>query len=1189
MSESPQDQATPKLHARYRLTVLSTLLVILAICPAAFGQTDPTLEAGIIPFRSYSPGQFDKVDTLNGNVVIHIPLVSFPQRGGVGLSFSLIANSSNGWTIKTTCAKGGVSCTTTNGRPWGSLGPRLIEDHYAAPLVGVTSVISGYAYTTADVIVKDATGATHPMGFDASNPAYVRSTDGSGYMFVPANPSLYDQPTASSDGILYTSDGIERTFGINGGIDQQLQSMSDPDGNKIAYSLTSAPNSAGALEQTGGSYTDSMGRVISDEAYAILQELYDQVPSNSTAGCPSVGALNQPLFGSILWSVPGPNGTTQTYQFCFASVYESYTVERPTGTTTSSVPLLALQSVILPNNTYWAFIYDSANPSGSGTLAYGDLLEVVTPTGGSVSYTFAPESTCPEYSSASTRSVVTRTTNDGQGHLFNWSYSYSPGLVTTPTATTTITDPLNEQTVFNYEALQTGSCTLYEMSRQVYAGTTGSSPLLSSVSTSYQYASNPQGALQSTGWLSLSGVFPTKTVTTLDGKSTTETTTQYDSGFMNEQPVCTALIGGSGQSCSSTSYADGQYAPVQIPLGMTTSQSVYGYGSGSPGALLRTTNTSYLASSNSAYLDQDLLNLPTSIQVVNGSGAQAASTQYQYDQSGYVASTSSPLGHRTTISKWITGSTYATSNLWWNSTGTLGKTIDPNQACQTTYGYSSTYNGAYPTSVTNCLNQTTSYQYDFNIGQLTQVTDSNNQLAYYTHDELGRLKAVTYPDGASTTYTYNDGASPVNVQVSQAINSTTNKQMQINIDGFGRQIATKLLSDPYGTDEVDTSYDSLGRVASASNPYRSTSDPTYGITAYTYDAIGRPLLECEPDNGTSKGACSPGNSYTQRSYNGNVTTSYDQNRNSWQYSTDALGRLTAVVEPGALQTTYSYNALGDLLCVDQWGAATVGGACSSGTHRSFSYDSLSRLLIATNPETGPVTYSYDANGNVHKKTDARSITTTFGYDALNRLVSKTYANDPSGSPASCYLYDTTTSGTGSNVISRLTAEWTQKVATGSSCPSSPSAPITSRTVSAYDSVGRVKSETQCVGSSCSIDYPWTTTYSYDLAGNLVTYGNLAGTTLFTNSYNSAGQLCLVSTAGASTCAQGATPSSSNLFSNPIYAPHGALSGSTYGTSLTLTRTFDNRLRITGETDTGTVGVSPAVPGAAQITITGGLQ
>ena len=36
-----------------------------------------------------------------------------------------------------------------------------------------------------------------------------------------------------------------------------------------------------------------------------------------------------------------------------------------------------------------------------------------------------------------------------------------------------------------------------------------------------------------------------------------------------------------------------------------------------------------------------------------------------------------------------------------------------------------------------------------------------------------------------------------------------------------------------------TTYDGDGRKASVTNPYRTTSDPTYGITSYVYDGGGR--------------------------------------------------------------------------------------------------------------------------------------------------------------------------------------------------------------------------------------------------------------------------------------------------------------------------------------------------------------
>ena len=96
--------------------------------------------------------------------------------------------------------------------------------------------------------------------------------------------------------------------------------------------------------------------------------------------------------------------------------------------------------------------------------------------------------------------------------------------------------------------------------------------------------------------------------------------------------------------------------------------------------------------------------------------------------------------------------------------------------------------------------------------------------------------------------------------------------------------------------------------------------------------------------------------------------------------TDALGRLVRVDEPdkdtGSLgdvsspnqPTSYSYDALGNLRTVNQ-----------NTQTRTFLYDSLSRLTTATNPESGTISYQYDNNGNLTRKTDARksiSITAT---------------------------------------------------------------------------------------------------------------------------------------------------------------------------------------------------------------------
>jgi YD repeat-containing protein len=63
---------------------------------------------------------------------------------------------------------------------------------------------------------------------------------------------------------------------------------------------------------------------------------------------------------------------------------------------------------------------------------------------------------------------------------------------------------------------------------------------------------------------------------------------------------------------------------------------------------------------------------------------------------------------------------------------------------------------------------------------------------------------------------------------------------------------------------------------------------------------------------------------------------------------------------------------------------------------------VNRLTSATKPRSGTTSYTYDADGNVLSKADARSITITYAYDALNRVEYKTYSD---GTPTAGFFYD----------------------------------------------------------------------------------------------------------------------------------------------------------------------------------------
>jgi YD repeat-containing protein len=99
---------------------------------------------------------------------------------------------------------------------------------------------------------------------------------------------------------------------------------------------------------------------------------------------------------------------------------------------------------------------------------------------------------------------------------------------------------------------------------------------------------------------------------------------------------------------------------------------------------------------------------------------------------------------------------------------------------------------------------------------------------------------------------------------------------------------------------------------------------------------------------------------------------------------------------------YEYDVLDNLTRVDQKGNTPD---TTKWRTRMFTYDSLSQLRTALNPESGTIQYSYDSDGNLATRIDARTITTTFSYDALHRLTSKTYTGGSPATPTATYCYD----------------------------------------------------------------------------------------------------------------------------------------------------------------------------------------
>jgi hypothetical protein len=183
---------------------------------------------------------------------------------------------------------------------------------------------------------------------------------------------------------------------------------------------------------------------------------------------------------------------------------------------------------------------------------------------------------------------------------------------------------------------------------------------------------------------------------------------------------------------------------------------------------------------------------------------------------------------------------------------------------------------------------------------------------------MGRIAQTNSPDGGQVTRTYFTSSFPFSVTTAKKLDASRNIVSQLYVDGLARIAQGILCEDgPTCSQQIktDTTYDGNGRKSTASNPYRSTTDTTYGISTTKYDALDRVTKVIPPD-----GSVSANNVATV--YAGNCTTVTDQAGKIRKSCTDALGRLIQVFEPNSsnsliYETDYQYDVLNNLLRVDQ--------------------------------------------------------------------------------------------------------------------------------------------------------------------------------------------------------------------------------------------------------------------------------
>ena len=395
--------------------------------------------------------------------------------------------------------------------------------------------------------------------------------------------------------------------------------------------------------------------------------------------------------------------------------------------------------------------------------------------------------------------------------------------------------------------------------------------------------------------------------------------------------------------------------------------------------------------------------------------------EHSYDDSNNLLSTTTtyPNGDKTT-----TSNRYDAFNSIISTTDEHGLT--------TTYEYDARGNKI---SQTDSQNRVTKYSYNSQnrlikteypdgttesktydaMGNLISETNQEGETTSYEYDGADRLIKTTYPDG-STTQTKYDEAGRVVKTVDQRGNETS-----FEYDAVGNKIKT---TDALGG-ETKYSYDANGNLLSVTDALNHT-------TSYEYNALNQRVKTIYPDGTTTKPKMNKSGLPISKTNEAGYTTTF-------AYDTSSIvPRLNRVTLPNQATTNYTYNPQGQKLSQSDALNHTI----------TYSYKPTGELKSETLPLGQSKTYSYDKEGKVTKITDFANRAQKFIYNSYNRLVKIEYSDGNS------VTYDYTPSG-------RV------KTITDSS----------GTIEKAYDSLGRLKSQTNPSGETIE--------YEYDKAGNIV--------------------------------------------------------------------------------------------------------
>jgi RHS repeat-associated protein len=1084
-------------------------LVLWTILSNPVWAQDTLNQVGVPIFTTEVPVELGFVNVSNGNLHSQVPLASFSQRGSQALMTALVYDSRIWQVVGTTWQPTNVS------NSWG--GWRFITNAAGGTFLGKTAVYFKCNY----------------IGEGGRIYSY--------YYYY-----YYNYRWAGPDGSVRTFPIFTQndTRGYCGGV-QSSGDASANDSSGLHMYVTGFSNAtvrAPDGSQIFPSYKDTNGNFFSADSNGNTVDTLGRTPLTVTSNCN--GNPNQ-----ICYNILNSQGNTAVVTVTTTSIPVS-TAFGQTGVTEYSGAISVIQSIKLPDNTSYQFSYDS----------YGELNSITFPTSGQATYGY---SNFQDSFGNRNRWLTSRTSGGG-------TWSYTPAVITTCGSGTvgcqqkvTVLKPSGDNLVYTF-TLNNGA---WANQIQYYTGAISSNNLIATLTRTWDF-SHP--------------CTPTPCI----GNNNIQK--------LNETVV---LPVGAGSTVSKTT----QYAYDSIWDMNVISMKEWKYYSGSqPATPDRETDITYLNASG--YLSENILNRPLSMTVKDGGGSQIALTNYSYD-AGTLASvtgathhddagygTSNTLrGNPTNIQRWVGTTNFLSTTFAYDTTGQVVQVTD-SAGNSTAFIYGDNFftdNGANPpqpyappaptnaylTQTTPPLIGTAYFGYYFNSGKRAYTQDQNNATTYLHYLDLkDRLTHTYYPlVGGNrswsiinyTSSTQEDSFSAIN-DTAPSTSCTSCRNDRITNDGLGRVTRRTLVSDPQGPVYIDSTYDSSGRVLTVSNPYRNTTDPTYGLETTAYDGLDRVVRVTHADGNSSQkvygaGVSGAGGNASQSSTCGAATYGLgfptlmvDEAGKKRQVWTDGFGRIIEVDEPDpsnnnnlTLATCYSHNLLNNLTNVVQ------------GTQsRSFSFDPLGRMISSTTPENGTTYFYYTKSDGVTacsgeqsavcRRTDSLNVTTTYVYDQLNRLVSKLYSD---GTASVNFYYDQTT-------YNGMTINNGKGRRTGMSDASG-------TTAWDYDAAGNVRNEQRTIGGVTR-----KIAYNYTVNGLLSSLTYPSNRTI-SYSYNNASQ-------STSAVDQG---NGINYSTNATYAPQGAVLSVLHGQvnggfgGITESYGYNNRLQMTSIQASSTSGTA----------------